>query len=313
MNILVTGGAGFIGSNLVEKLVKEHPDATITVVDNFHTGSRENLKGAVDNFGDRIQIIEGAVEALHDIEELPEKIDQIYHLGIYSSSPMYKDDPQLTGKVTNGMIRILDLAKKHESPIVWASSSSVYNGVTPPHKEDAPIGVTDFYTEARYACERMALLYNQMHGVRSVGIRFFSVYGPHERFKKEFANIITQFFWEMEQGNAPVLYGDGTQIRDFTYVDDIVEGFWRAMQRDLGYEIINVGTSMTNNFNDVVAELNKQLGTNIKPQYVGNPIKNYVAETEASTEKLEHLLDFKPSITLAEGISKLIALPEDQR
>ncbi|KKU82045.1 MAG: NAD-dependent epimerase/dehydratase [Parcubacteria group bacterium GW2011_GWA2_47_8] len=311
MNILVTGGAGFIGSNLVELLVKKHPDAAITVVDNFHTGHRNNLK----HVAKQVTIVEGAVEEL-DRVALPstcKHIDQIYHLGIYSSSPMYKENPLLVGKVLNGMIQILELARKHKAPVVWASSSSVYNGVKPPHREDAVIDVTDFYTEARLACERLALLYNKLHGVRSIGMRFFSVYGPHEKHKGRFANIISQFLWEMEQGHAPVVYGDGSQRRDFTFVTDIVEGFWLAMQTKLDYEIINLGTATNYSFNEVIEAINTQLGTSIQPQYIGNPIKNYVPETNADITKMQRLLKFTPRVKLAEGLKRIAELPLDER
>jgi UDP-glucose 4-epimerase len=168
-----------------------------------------------------------------------------------------------------------------------------------------PIYVTDYYTECRYAIERLAKLYNILHGVRSVGLRLFSVYGPKEQYKGEYANVISQFLWLMKRDQPPIIFGDGTQTRDFIHVADVVEAFMLSAEKDFECEIFNVGTGIARSFNYVVDLINKILGKSIKPVYKPNPIKNYVYHTLADTTKAEKILGFKAKITLEEGIRDL--------
>lgn len=292
----MTGGCGFIGSNLVERLINE--GYSVTVFDNLTSGAKENIEGLNVKFCNK---------PYDYIISLP-KFDVIFHLGIPSSSPMYKSNPFLVGKAVNDMITILEYAKKARCKVIYASSSSIYNGNKPPYREDMPIYVTDYYTECRYAIERLAKLYNVLFDVQSIGMRFFSIYGPKEEYKGRYANIITQFLWSILKDESPVIFGDGNQTRDFTYVTDVVEALILAMKKDFKCEIFNVGTGIAYTFNEVVNLLNRLLGKNIKPVYQPNPIKNYVYHTLADTSKAEKVLGFKAKIKLEEGISKLIKI-----
>jgi len=295
LKVVVTGGCGFIGSNLVERLVKE--GYSVVVFDNLHTGSLKNIEGLDVEFFN---------EPYSKLVEIVPKAEVIFHLGIPSSSPMYKRNPKLVGKAINDAIEVFEYAKKNGCKVVYASSSSIYNGNKTPYHEDMPIFVTDFYTECRYAIERLAKLYNILFGVKSVGLRFFSVYGPKEEFKGQYANIVSQFLWSMQKDEPPVIFGDGTQTRDFTHVYDVVEALLLAWKKDFECEIFNVGTGVAYSFNEVVEFLNKLLGKNIKPIYKPNPIKNYVYHTLADTTKAEKLLGFKAKISLEEGVKSLL-------
>jgi len=296
LSVLVTGGAGFIGSNLVEELLASGED--VIVLDNFTTGSRENLEELPGN----LRIIKGSCLDLPSLDVSPEAI---YHLGIPSSSPMYKRNPMLVGEAINGAIAVFELAKKTGSRVVYASTSSLYSGQTPPHREDMEVFVTDYYTEARFSMERFAELYLKLFGVEAVGMRFFSVYGPHEAAKKVYANIVTQFLWEMMAGRAPVIYGDGTQTRDFVYVKDVVSALQLAMGSDYT-GALNVGTGKSYSFNDVAEILAGEMGLDIRAEHVNNPIKNYVQDTLADTKKAEEVLGFKARRALKEGIKEII-------
>ncbi len=294
MKALVTGGAGFIGSNLVEALVDS---CEVTVLDSFHTGSMKNLEGIAKG----IKVIKGSC---NDCLTKGLQPDVIYHLGIPSSSPMYKKNPMLVGEAVNGTVAIMELARQSGcKKVVLASSSSLYNGVTPPHREDAVIKVTDYYTEARLAIERIAELYYSLYDIDYAAMRFFSVYGPHEEAKGQYANMITQFLWGMRDGKAPVIFGDGTQTRDFTYVRDIVDALILASKKGTG--VFNVGTGKAYSFNYVVDLLNKKLGKELKSEYKENPIKNYVRHTLADTSKIEGL-GFRPKYSLEEGLDEIL-------
>jgi UDP-glucose 4-epimerase len=298
LTVLVTGGAGFIGSNLVEELLGSGEE--VVVLDDMTTGSLENLR---DPDGDGyLKIIEGSCLGLLDLDIRP---DSIYHLGVPSSSPMYKRNPLLVGEAVNGMISVLELARKTGARVVYASTSSLYSGQTPPHREDMEVLVTDYYTEARFSMERMAELYRKLFGVESVGMRFFSVYGPHEAAKKQYANIITQFLWEMAAGRAPVIYGDGSQTRDFVYVKDIVRALRLAMGSNFSGPL-NVGTGKSYSFNDVAGILADKMELSLRAEHVENPIKNYVAHTLADTRRAREVLGFEARYTLEEGVAELL-------
>lgn len=298
MRILVTGGAGFIGSNLVEELVRRGED--VTVLDDFSTGSMENLKSVRG----KVKVIRAPCSRLPRLK-LP-RAELIFHIGIPSSSPMYRENPLLVGESINGFINVFEFAKKNRSKIVYASTSSMYCRCPTPHREDMASEPFDYYTEARLVMERLARVYHELCGISSVGMRFFSVYGPHEQAKGRYANIISQFLWAMRAGKTPVIYGDGTQTRDFVHVSDVVKACLETAKADLGCEAINVGTGKSTSFNRVVELLNEFLGKSIKPRYRPNPIKNYVPHTLADLTKASKLLGYKPEISLEDGIKRLV-------
>lgn len=293
--VVITGGAGFIGANLVEKLVA---DNEVLVIDNLHTGDNSNLK---DFESENLKVLN---QDAKNINNIGYDADVVFHLGFYSASPMYRENPQLVAEVISGMISVLEYAKEREAPVVFSSTSSIYNGVKPPHREDIIPAVTDLYTEGRIASERLSELYNRLHGVNVAAMRFFSVYGYHEKAKGGFANLATQFLWEMKQGKAPVIYGDGSQRRDFIFATDVVDALIKASESK-GYDVFNVGYGKNYSLNELVDKLNALLGTSIQPEYIEMPVKNYVMETLADTSKAEKKLGFKAGIDLDSGL-KLI-------
>lgn len=290
--IIVTGGAGFIGSNLVQKLVDNNE---VLVVDNLHTGSIENLK---DSEGDNLRFLKLDVRNFSTIDF---DADVIFHLGFYSASPMYRENPGIVGEVVSGMISILDYAKERGSRIVFSSTSSIYNGVKPPQREDIIPQVTDLYTEARIACERLGNLYWKLHGVNVSAMRFFSVYGNHERSKGGYANLATQFMIDMKGGKRPVIYGDGSQRRDFVFATDVCDALIKASDHN-GFDVFNVGYGVNYSLNELVEKINSILKTSIEPEYIEMPVKNYVMETLADTSKAERILNFKAKVDLDHGL-----------
>ena len=296
MKILVTGGCGFIGSNLSQRLVEEGHE--VTIIDNMHSGNEANISV----FSSKVNLLRFDSGALW---RAGEKFDAIFHLGVSSSSPMYKNDPILVSKAVADWTNILEYSRKFGSKIVFAATSSIYNGMTPPHREDMSVPVTDYYIEARYFMERLAKLYSDLYSVKVVGLRYFSIYGPGEKYKGKYANLVTQFLWDIKAGRSPIVFGDGTQRRDFTYVDDVVEANLLALKYPHS-DIFNVGTGRSVSINETVELLNKKMGTSIKPTYKANTIKNYVKETLADTSKAKSALGFSAKVNLEEGIDHLL-------
>ena len=292
MKVLVTGGAGFVGSNLVRELVKHNNK--IFVLDNLHTGNVLNIDGVMDK-------IELKVLDTEDIFQVEFNPDVIFHLGMYSSTPMYKENRNLVRKVVDGTIQVLEFAKRHYARVVLASSSSIYNGHPVPQNEEMVPKVTDFYTEARLSAERLTELYTKMFGLSAACLRFFSVYGPGERSKGRYANLISQFMWDIQEGRDPVIFGDGSQTRDFIYVGDVVDALVRAADsRNNG--VYNVGTGKSYSVNDMVKMVMDAMGEHHKVRYVQTPVSNYVMHTQADTSKAKRDLEFEAKVPLEEGI-----------
>ncbi len=293
---LVTGGAGFIGSNLVHKLIKSGHD--VTVVDSLHTGSKNLISDLNVNFYQmRVD------EYFH--ERMWKDFDGIFHLGKPSSTPMYKENREKINESVNGTVSVLEMAKEMNAKLVTASSSSLYNGLEPPHKESMIIQPTDFYTEARLIEERLAKVYEDLYGIKWNAMRFFSVYGPREEYKKNFANLISQFIWSFNRNERPVIYGDGSQKRDFIFIDDVVNALILAMKSNHN-GIFNVGTGKSYSLNDVIKILKNKMGKDIEPRYIENPVKNYVMVTLADTSKSKKYLNFEAKMNIENGIENTI-------
>lgn len=297
MKFLVTGGCGFIGSHLVESLVNDGHN--VVVIDNLHSGSETNLNGIKID-----KLIRNDCRSV-EVDGAISDIDGIFHLGIYSSSPMYKEDQTLVWKSIYDFQKMLFFAEWFNVKMVYASTSSVYNGNLIPWNEDYYILVRDYYSEARYYMERLARLHYQVKGANAVGLRLFSVYGPREESKGKYANLISQFGWDIRDNIKPVVYGDGDQRRDFIYVDDVVNAFRLAFKSKVECDVINVGTGIMKNLNEIVEILNDVLGKDIKPKYVPNMIENYIFSTLADTRRTYKKIGFKSSITVREGIKKI--------
>lgn len=297
--ILVTGGAGFIGSSLAFELARKGEE--VVVLDDMSLGKPDNLSGA------SVEVRVGDITKPADIEAAMQDCGQIYHFASASSAPMYEPDPRRATQVTvNGFLNVLEAARKFSvKSIVYASSSSLYGTNPTPHSEAQMITPISFYTAAKMSKEAYAQVYSRTYGMRIAAMRFFSVYGPREKFKGRYANVISQFLWKMKAGESPVLYGNGSQTRDYIYIDDVVRCCLLAMEKGAD-GAFNVGTGKSASFNDVVTCLNRALGTSIKPTYVPNPIGNYVAHTLADTDKAERELGFKARCSLEDGIRELL-------
>jgi nucleoside-diphosphate-sugar epimerase len=309
MKCLVTGGAGFIGSNLAREAVER--GWQVRLLDNFYLGSSENLS----SLKREIKLINGDIRDRKTIDAATKGIDYIFHQAAVSSSQMFVPDPSEGFSVNvQGFANLLFHAHKNGvQRVVYASTSSIYGDLPTPHREDMFIkSCPNHYAASKLASEYLAKAHTLQQGLETVGLRYFSVYGPREERKGKYANMISQFLWGMKREETPVIYGDGFQTRDFTYVKDIVEAnFLATKKKRASGEVFNIGTGRSTTINAAVSLLNKNLGTNLKPKHVRNPIKNYVCHTLADTEKAKNLLGFEAKTSLEKGIKILLSYSED--
>ncbi|PSH01509.1 MAG: nucleoside-diphosphate sugar epimerase, partial [Nanohaloarchaea archaeon QH_8_44_6] len=196
---LVTGGAGFIGSNTVEKLVER--DVEVKVLDSMYLGEPENL----GKIRDKVEIIEGSVLDQGLVDEAVEGCDTVFHLAAKSSSPMHKQDAAEGARVNiEGFVNVAEAAEEHGvEKVVYASTSSMYGSVKPPHEVDSGEYPMNLYTASKMSRELYAKTYSVQTDVQFTGLRFFSVFGPHEKAKGKYANVVTQFLWKMQKGERP--------------------------------------------------------------------------------------------------------------
>jgi len=299
---LVTGGAGFIGSNIVHQLIDRGVD--VVVLDSLYLGSESNL----EDVRDEIEFIQGSVTDREKIEEAVKGCDTVFHQAARSSSPMHKDEPVEGAKVNiEGFINTVEAAKNAGvEKIVYASTSSMYGSVEPPHSESQDVTPTNLYTASKMSRELYAKVYSQSTKIHFTGLRYFSVYGPREKAKGDYANVITQFMWKMMEDKKAVIWGDGTQSRDFTYVKDIARANIKAAEiRDqTNGEYYNIGTGTDTSFNDLMDILNKVLDKNIEPEYIKHPRDNPVMTTKAHLERTKEELGWEPQVELREGLEK---------
>ncbi len=299
MKILVTGGAGFIGSNLAEKLAEDHE---VTVLDDLYLGSKKNINGA------GVEFVEGSVMNEELVSKVCKNCDCIFHNAAMSSSPMFKEQSKLGMEVNvMGFMNVMKAAKDNGTKkVVYASTSSLYSGNPLPYSEIQPVTAKTFYEASFRTREIVAQTYYFENDVSSIGLRYFSVYGPKEAHKGQYANNISQFLWDMMKAKPPLIYGDGSQRRDFTFVNDVVSANILAMTSNINFGIFNVGTGIGTSFRDLIELINKLMGTSIEPTHVNNPIRNYVHDTIADLSLVTKSLGYRPQWTLEKGIRFLI-------
>jgi len=296
--VLVTGGAGFIGSNLANSLAA---DNDVVAVDDTYLGTPDNLDEAVE-----------FVEASVLDDDYPADVDVLFHLAALSSRNMHEENPQQGCRVNvEGFVNTVERVRKQGcETVVYASTSSIYGSRTEPSPEDMAIEARTGYEASKLARERYAEYYSHHHGMTMAGLRFFSVYqgfGGNEEHKGKYANTVAQFADAIANGESPELFGDGTQTRDFTHVQDVTRACELAADTELT-GIYNVGTEEAYSFNTMVQMINDVLGTDIGPTYIECPFDGYVHDTCADISKFRAATGWEPEIGFERG-AELVCEP----
>lgn len=298
--VLITGGAGFIGSNLANHLAENN---VVIVLDNGYLGTADNLDD---------DVIHSHKSVLDD--ELPTDVDVVFHLAALSSYDMHETEPCKGARVNvEGFVNTVEQAKNDGcDTIVYASTSSIYGSQTEPSPESMPVQANTGYEASKLARERYAEYFSNHYDLSLAGMRFFSVYqgyGGTEEHKGDYANVISQFANDIGHGRSPTLYGDGTQTRDFTHVDDIVRGLVRAAEEQLD-GVYNLGTGDAYSFNRIVELINDELDRNIEPEYVTNPIPEsvYVHDTCADYSKMYEETGWEPEVDIEDGLRQVCSV-----
>jgi UDP-glucose 4-epimerase len=295
---LVTGGAGFIGSNLANHLAT---DNEVIAVDDLHLGTPENID-------EDVEFVDASV--LDD--DLPTAdVDVLFHLAAYSSYTMAEEHKRDATRVNvEGFVNAVEQAREDGcETVVYASTSSIYGSRTEPSPEELPVEARTCYEASKLAREKYGEYFHHHYDMTLAGLRFFSVYqgyGGAEEHEGEYANTVAQFTHKIANGERPEVFGDGTQTRDFTHVDDIVRGIELAADHRL-QGIYNLGTGESYTFNTMIELINDELGTDVEPKYVENPLDVYVHDTMADSTKIREATGWEPEIDFAEGVARVCA------
>jgi len=304
-NILITGGAGFIGSNLALKLQKDYPNSKILVLDDFSSANFKNLKG----FKGIVYSCDVSTDELFfKVEDF--KPDIIFHLASITDTTV-TDQEYMMRRNVDGFKNILEFAYDNESIVVYASSASVYGNVKEhvPLKEDREKSPENVYAFSKYIMDNLAQEFSDKTGLKIVGVRYFNVYGPREAHKGKFASMIYQLYLQMKQGNRPRIFKWGEQKRDFVYVKDAVDATILAAKAPKS-TVYNVGSGEATSFNDVIKYLNQALGTNLEPEYFDCPYDFYQEYTQADMTKIKEELGFVPRHSIQRGIKEYVDILE---
>ena len=299
MKILVTGGAGFIGSHIVEHIAQRGDD--VTVLDNLSNGRMQNLSKVTND----INFVNGDVRDYKLIERLVKDVDGVFHEAALVSVPeSFKMQNEYFDVNVNGTENILKLAKEYGFKIVYASSSSVYgNPKSVPIKEDDDRNPLNPYAKTKLEDELLAEKYSEM-GVHVIGLRYFNIFG--RRQSKEYAGVIKLFLKKIQQNKAPIINGDGSQTRDFVYVEDVVKANILAMDSNIKYKFLNVGTGFSISILDLANACIEASGLSLKPVH-GPQLPGDILDSKADLELIKKSLEWKPITKLEDWLVQVIS------
>ena len=300
MRYIVTGGAGFIGNNIVKKLVARGDD--VTVIDNLNTGKEEKLKSVID----KITFLKDSILNRELLEKQSQNIDGIFHQAALASVQDSFSKPDEYHDVNvNGTENILKLAKKNDFRVVYASSSSVYgNPERIPIKESDKKNPINPYAETKLKQDQLAIKYSEI-GVKVIGLRYFNVFGKGQ--SKEYAGVLKLFLERIRDKLPPKINGDGTQFRDFVYVEDVADANIMSMDSDINHGFYNVGTNTSITILDLAKTIIKSSGLDIQPIF-GPALKGDVQRTIANVDLIKEEIGWEPTILLEKWIEEIISM-----
>jgi nucleoside-diphosphate-sugar epimerase len=299
---LVTGGAGFIGSHLTEELVRR--GHTVRVADSLITGKRSNLDHIPD-----VDFREGDLADAAFAASVAQGCDYVLHQAAIPSVPRSVKDPITSNRANvdatlNVLVAARDAGVKR---LVFAGSSSAYgNTPTLPKHEDMPANPLSPYALQKVVGEQYLQMFTRLYGLETVSIRYFNVFGPRQDPTSPYSGVISVFATALLENRSPVIYGDGGQTRDFTYVANVVDGVLRACEASgASGEIINVATAGRISLNDLFREMRNIVGASVEPTYA-EPRQGDVRDSQAAIDKAERLLGYRPIVSFEEGLERTI-------
>jgi nucleoside-diphosphate-sugar epimerase len=301
--MVVTGGAGFIGSNLAEHLW--NLGYSVIVIDNLSTGREQNLAGWKEKAGDRFQFLQTDINETDQLRSAFDGVSYVFHLAAIPSVARSVENPAATqASNINGTLSVLTAARDAGvKRVIAASSSSIYGDeVNLPKRENRIGRCLSPYALSKFVTEEYCRLFYQLYGLETVSLRYFNVFGPRQNPKSEYAAVIPRFSTSLLAGEQPVVFGDGEQSRDFTYIANVIDANWKAATTPgVAGEAFNIGCGIQTSLNQLIDKISGILGCEIKPKYEAAR-KGDVRHSLADIGKAEKLLGYIPAVSLETGL-----------
>jgi len=306
MKYLVTGGAGFIGSNLTRALLAA--GQRVRVLDNFLTGRRENLAGLADVHGAAFELVEGDLRDLETVRKAAAGVEYVLHQGALPSVPRSVADPVLTNEINVGGTVNLLLAARDAGVrrVVFAASSSAY-GDTPelPKRESMTPNPKSPYAAQKLAGEHYLRIFYEIYGLETVSLRYFNVFGPRQDPTSTYAAVIPRFITAVMRGEAPTIYGDGLQTRDFTYIDNVIQANLAACSapKTACGKVVNIACGERVSLLDILEIVYRLAGRRVPPKFEPGRAGD-VRDSLADITLARELMGYDPKVPFAEGLAK---------
>src|SRR6267142_5334622 len=302
--VLVIGGAGFVGSHIVDQLCKE-PVKEIVVLDNLVRGTRANLREAAAD--QRVSLVDGSITDLPLLRKLMEGADYVFHLAaLWLFECVHQPRAALEVNVV-GTYNVVEAAQQAGvKRVVYSSSASVYgDALFTPMTEEHPFNNRTMYGATKIAGEQFFRVFNEQHGLDYVGLRYMNIYGPRMDYKGAYVSVIMKVLDRIDRGLAPIIFGDGSQSYDFIHVDDVARANILALKSNVTDEFFNIGMGVKTSIDALVQMLLKITDSDLQPEYRPQE-QMFVTHRVGSTEKAQKLIDFEARITLEEGLRSVV-------
>ncbi|MBD3180947.1 NAD-dependent epimerase/dehydratase family protein [Candidatus Poribacteria bacterium] len=304
--VLITGGAGLVGSHIADKMVVEGADEII-ILDNLTRGSKDNLSWAVQN--GNVKFVEGDIRNLDFLNKALKGVDYVFHQAAIRITQCARTPREALEVLFDGTFNVLEASVDAKvKKIVAASSVSIYGMAEsfPTEETHHPYNNRTIYGAGKIANEQMLRAFNDMYGLDYVALRYFNVYGPRMDVFGFYTEVMIRWLDRIDAGKPPLIFGDGKQSMDFVYVEDIAEANILALKSDVSDEVFNVGTGIEISLSDLLGLMLKLTGSDLKPLYEPPRKVSPVQRRLASTEKAKSMLGFKAKTSLEIGLKKLI-------
>ena len=306
-NILVTGGCGLVGSTTIDLLLRDFSPNQIIIYDNLDRGSLANVEAALKD--PRVALVKGDIRDVEALNKVTKGMDAVIHMATLRITACAAEPREALGVMCNGSFNVLEAAQAAGvKKIVTASSASVYGMAdTFPTREDHhPYNNRTWYGASKVMLEGLLRSFNDMYGLPYVALRYFNVYGPRMDIHGRYTEVLVRWMERIASGEPPLILGDGSTTMDFIYIDDIARANVLALQADLKDDVFNVASGVETSLNQLADALLWVMKSNLKPIYGPERKVNPVARRLADTTRAEKVLGFRASISLEEGLRRLV-------
>ena len=305
--ILVTGGAGLIGSTTIDLLLRQHAPARVVILDNLVRGTLANVEHALQD--PRLSFVQGDICDADTVKNVTQGMDAVIHLAALRITACAADPRRAMQVMCDGSFNVVDAAREAGvRKIVAASSASIYGLADsfPTREDHHPYNNQTWYGASKVMLEGLLRSYHAMHALPYVAMRYFNVYGPRMDLHGKYTEVLIRWMERIAEGRPPLILGDGEQTMDFVYIDDVARSNVLALLSDADDEVFNVASGTETSLNDLAAALLKVMGSSLHPEHGSERGVNPVSRRLADTSKAERLLSFRSQVTLEDGLARLV-------